>query len=148
MIHARQADKNKIKTGGFGSIVEIMITTAVVGFAIFSFFMLLRSTHKEMYLSKEFIAASNAAGRILESIKGVPYDKFPITAAMTDIKNIPLFSDIAGGGSGLDDICEKMAIREQDGVKIIEVEISWRARGKENNAETGKIEFMLFKTLF
>lgn len=148
MMRAKFVNKNRIKNGGFGSFIEILITVAIVGFGILAFFMLLRSSHKEMALSKEFIAASNAAGRIIESMKGVSYDKIPVTKGMVEIKNLSLFGKNEGGITGLDGASEKIGIEELAGVKKVDVEITWRARGKELNAEASRIEFTLFKTPF
>jgi len=140
--------RDRIKNGGFGSFIEILIAVVIVSMGVLSAFMLLRSSHKEMKLSKEFITASAAAGRILETMKAVPYDKFPLTKGMTGIKNMAFLAEIDDKIKGLDDFAAKIGIDERAGVKIINIEVTWRARGKESNAEASKIEFTLFKTPF
>jgi len=54
-------DRDRMKNGGFGSFIEILIAVVIVSMGVLSAFMLLRSSLKEMKLSKEFIAASAAA---------------------------------------------------------------------------------------
>ncbi len=141
-------ERDRMKNGGFGSFIEILIAVVIVSMGVLSAFMLLRSSHKEMKLSKEFIAASAAAGRILETMKGIPYDKFSLTKGMTGIKSIAFLGEIDDKIKGLDDFAAMVGIEEQAGVKVINIEVSWRARGKESNAEASKIEFTLFKTPF
>lgn len=148
MMRVSLVNKNRIKSGGFGSFIEILITVAIVSFGILAFFMLLRSSHKEMALSKEFIAASNAAGRIIEMMKGVSYDKIPVTKGMVEVKSLSIFAKNGCGITGLDGAAEKIGIEELAGVKKVDVDITWRARGKESNAEASRIEFTLFKTPF
>jgi len=142
------AKHNRIKNAGIGSFIEIMLAVVIVSMGILSVFMLLNSSNKEMTLSKEFVAASNAAGRILETMKGIPYDKFPLTKGMVEIKNIAFFGKIGDRVPGLDDFVAKIGIDELNGVKLLEIEITWKARGKEANAEASKVEFTLFKTPF
>lgn len=144
----RLMSRGRLNNRGVGSFIEIMLAVVIVSMGILSVFMLLNSSNREMTLSKEFVAASNAAGRILETMKGVPYDKFPLTKGMVEIKNIAFFSKIDDKVPGLDDFIAKIGIDELAGVKLIEIEINWKARGKEANAETSKVEFTLFKTPF
>ncbi|HNY11516.1 MAG TPA: hypothetical protein PKK26_08010 [Candidatus Wallbacteria bacterium] len=148
MMHNYFVNQKRIKNGGFGSFIEILIAVVIVSMGVLSVFMLLRSSNKEMTLSKEFIPASNAASRVLETMKGIPYAKFPVTKGMVGIKNIAFFGKLDDKIPGLDDFVAKIGIDELAGVKMIEIEISWQARGKESNAEVSKIEFTLFKTPF
>lgn len=148
MMPGRLMSRGRLNNRGVGSFIEIMLAVVIVSMGILSVFMLLNSSNREMTLSKEFVAASNAAGRILETMKGVPYDKFPLTKGMVEIKNIAFFSKIDDKVPGLDDFIAKIGIDELAGVKLIEIEINWKARGKEANAETSKVEFTLFKTPF
>jgi len=81
-------------------------------------------------------------------MKAIPYDKFPITKGMTGIKSVAFLGEIDDNIQGLDDFTAKIGIDERAGVKVVDMEITWRARGKETNAEASKIEFTLFKTPF
>ena len=148
MMKSCFVNQKRIKNGGFGSFIEILVAVVIISMGILSAFMLLRSSHREMTLSKEFLAASTAAGRILETIKGVPYDKFQPTEAMVEIKNVEFLRKINDKIPGLEDFTAKIKIDELTGVKMIEIEVAWQARGKESNAEVSKIKYTLFKTPF
>lgn len=153
MKRARLAKYKRIRTGrlgigGFGGIVEILVTIVIISFAIFAFIVLLRSSHKEMAISREFVAASAEAGRLLQAMKSVPYEKFPVTGGMVDAGRMPFLEKAGGAPAGLDELTEMISIEERSGVKVIDLEISWRAKGKEANAQSSRIEFTVFKTPF
>ena len=132
---------------GTGSLVEIAITVVVIAVGVMGIFRLLSSSHREMAVSREYVAGAALAAEMIDRARLAPYERLEPTGGFVDAATLPWLAGLSDDGR-LEGAERLASVTEGDGHRAVELEVRWPSRGKEASGAKGSCRFLILRTPF
>jgi hypothetical protein len=131
---------------GTGSFIELITAAVIIFVGVLSTIMVLRMSHKEWRVSREYILGGSLAMEILGKVKVMPYQEVPQTQGFVDASTIASLLPLLPVPPELPEVSRTISVQNENTIKIIRVAVSWKTLGKESQDASSHCEYICYKT--